>query len=314
MSTTYQKGNGNRQQARPGTEIAPPKIAQGLIASMAAARKLDPAKYWEAVKYTVFSGDATDAEMLAFMTVCDHYGLEPFRGEIFAFRKKGGGIQPIVSIDGWSSIINRNPQFDGMSFDMELDAEGKINSVTCTMYRKDRNHPTSITEFYRECNRPTEPWKQWPARMLRHKAMIQCARIAFGLSGISDPDEAERMAEVGAIIVPSERIEHRPVERIEHRPVEQRTIEHQPQETLTPPDTDDRRQTDPVQTQREPGDEPEAAEAPTFDSLRDRLANAMNPAAIKTVMADAARAQADGWIDQRQMDELMAIRQERSKK
>lgn len=306
MSTTYQKGNGNRQQARPGTEIAPPKIAQGLIASMAAARKLDPAKYWEAVKYTVFSGDATDAEMLAFMTVCDHYGLEPFRGEIFAFRKKGGGIQPIVSIDGWSSIINRNPQFDGMSFDMELDAEGKINSVTCTMYRKDRNHPTSITEFYRECNRPTEPWKQWPARMLRHKAMIQCARIAFGLSGISDPDEAERMAEVGAIIVPSE--------RLEHRPMEQRTIEHQPQETLAAQDTDNLRQAEPVQTQREPGDEPDSVEAPTFESLRDRIVNAVNAKAMQNVMADAARAQSDGWIDQRQMDELMALRQEAAKR
>lgn len=306
MSTTYQKGNAPRQQNRPGTEIAPPKIAQGLIASMAAQRKLDPAKYWEAVKYTVFAGDATDAEMLAFMTVCDHYGLEPFRGEIFAFRKKGGGIQPIVSIDGWSSIINRNPQFDGMSFDMELDGEGKINSVTCTMHRKDRNHPTSITEFYRECNRPTEPWKQWPARMLRHKAMIQCARIAFGLSGISDPDEAERMAEVGAIIVPSE--------RIEHRPMEQRTIEHQPQETVSAQDTVDRRQAEPVQPQREPGDEPEAVEAPTFESLRDRIVNAVNAKAMQNVMADAARAQSDGWIDQRQMDELMALRQGAAKR
>ena len=29
--------------------------------------------------------------------------------------------------------------------------------------------------------------------MLRHKALIQCARYAFGLSGIVDPDEAERI-------------------------------------------------------------------------------------------------------------------------
>jgi hypothetical protein len=31
--------------------------------------------------------------------------------------------------------------------------------------------------------------------MLRHKAMIQCARIAFGFGGIFDPDEAERIVE-----------------------------------------------------------------------------------------------------------------------
>jgi len=32
--------------------------------------------------------------------------------------------------------------------------------------------------------------------MLRHKAMIQCARLAFGFAGIYDQDEAERIAEV----------------------------------------------------------------------------------------------------------------------
>jgi hypothetical protein len=29
--------------------------------------------------------------------------------------------------------------------------------------------------------------------MLRHKAMVQCARICFGLGGIFDPDEIERV-------------------------------------------------------------------------------------------------------------------------
>ena len=31
--------------------------------------------------------------------------------------------------------------------------------------------------------------------MLRHKAMIQCARLAFGFVGIYDQDEAERITE-----------------------------------------------------------------------------------------------------------------------
>lgn len=31
--------------------------------------------------------------------------------------------------------------------------------------------------------------------MLRHKAMIQCARIAFGFTGIYDEDEAQRINE-----------------------------------------------------------------------------------------------------------------------
>ena len=39
------------------------------------------------------------------------------------------------------------------------------------------------------------PWKTHPKRMLRHKAMIQCARLAFGFTGIYDQDEADRIVE-----------------------------------------------------------------------------------------------------------------------
>ncbi|WP_414836262.1 recombinase RecT, partial [Escherichia coli] len=41
----------------------------------------------------------------------------------------------------------------------------------------------------------TGPWQSHPKRMLRHKAMIQCARLAFGFAGIYDKDEAERIVE-----------------------------------------------------------------------------------------------------------------------
>ena len=64
------------------------------------------------------------------------------------------------------------------------------------MYRKDRSHPVQIREYLDECLRDTDPWKKWPKRMLRHKAFIQAARLAFSLSGIEDPDEAERTASV----------------------------------------------------------------------------------------------------------------------
>lgn len=50
-----------------------------------------------------------------------------------------------------------------------------------------------------ECKRDnTLPWKTHPKRMMRHKAMIQCARLAFGLAGIYDQDEAERIIEGSA--------------------------------------------------------------------------------------------------------------------
>jgi hypothetical protein len=47
----------------------------------------------------------------------------------------------------------------------------------------------------------TAPWKSHPKRMLRHKALIQAARIAFSFAGIFDQDEAERIVEAEVIDV-----------------------------------------------------------------------------------------------------------------
>ena len=95
----------------------------------------------------------------------------------------------MVGVDGWARIINDHPQFDGMEFDQDGE------SCTCAIYRKDRSRPTRVTEFLAECKRDTAPWKSHPRRMMRHKAMIQAARLAFGYGGIYDQDEAERIVE-----------------------------------------------------------------------------------------------------------------------
>ena len=99
----------------------------------------------------------------------------------------------MVGVDGWSRIINSYQQFDGMDFEQDAD------SCTCIIYRKDRAHPIKVTEWMAECKRPNVgPWMSHPYRMLRHKAMIQCARVAFGFGGIFDQDEAERIIEADA--------------------------------------------------------------------------------------------------------------------
>ncbi len=133
-------------------------------------------------------------QVAAFLLVAKKYALSPFTRELYAF-PTNGGIQPIVSIDGWMKIINDHPQFDGMTFvDQRLES-GELESITCKIYRKDRAHPVEVTEYMRECKRGTDPWKTWPARMLRHKTAIQAARYAFGFSGIMEPDEAERIGD-----------------------------------------------------------------------------------------------------------------------
>ena len=143
----------------------------------------------QTLKATAFKGQVSDAQMAALLIVANQYGLSPWTKEIYAFPDKNNGIVPVVGVDGWARIINEHTQFDGMDF--EQDAE----SCTCIIYRKDRIRPVKVTEFMDECKRGTGPWQSHPRRMLRHKAMIQCARLAFGYAGIYDQDEAERIVE-----------------------------------------------------------------------------------------------------------------------
>lgn len=152
----------------------------------------------ETLKATAFKGQVSDAQMTALMVVANQYGLNPWTKEIYAFPDKNNGIVPVVGVDGWARIINSHPQFDGMEF--EQDDE----SCTCIMYRKDRAHPIKVTEYMSECRRSgMGPWTSHPKRMLRHKAMIQCARLAFGFGGIYDPEEAEVIAGVEKNITPN---------------------------------------------------------------------------------------------------------------
>jgi phage recombination protein Bet len=141
----------------------------------------------------------TNEQFVSFVAVANEYGLNPLTKEVYAFPAKGGGIQPIVSIDGWLRIINSHPQFNGMVFE-DMREDGKLIAVKCKIYKKEIDHPVEVVEYMEECYQPNkEPWKKWPSRMLRHKAAIQCGRYAFGLSGIIDPDEAERYQDVGVI-------------------------------------------------------------------------------------------------------------------
>jgi phage recombination protein Bet len=167
---------------------------RGIIADMALQYGMDAVAFERTMRATVFPAEASKEQFAAFLLVAREYKLNPLTKQIYAFPDKRGGVAPIVPIDGWMSIINSHPQFDGMEFKDEI-IDGALKSITCSIHRKDRTHPTCVTEYMSECLRGTDPWKQWPARMLRHKAAIQCARYAFSLSGIHDPDEAERIIE-----------------------------------------------------------------------------------------------------------------------
>jgi len=194
---------------------------QSLVAKFANRFSLEPDKLLGTLKATAFrqrDGSApTNEQMAALLAVADQYGLNPFTKELFAFGDRDG-IVPVVSVDGWARIINSNPALDGIDFrwseEMVEPAGGKRCPEWCevVIYRKDRTHPTVVREYLDEVYRAgfkgnrngkafevSGPWQSHTKRMLRHKTLIQGARVAFGFGGIYDEDEAGRIIEANPI-------------------------------------------------------------------------------------------------------------------
>lgn len=194
--------------------------SQSLVVEFAQRYKVDANKLLDTLKATAFkqaynAPAITNEQMMALLVVANEYKLNPFTKEIFAFPDKKNGIIPVVSVDGWTRIINEHPQFDGEEFEEApadewiVDPQGVHKPcpswLACAMYRKDRSRPTKVKEYLDEVYRPpfikdnggavNGPWQSHTKRMLRHKAHIQCARLAFGFAGIYDEDEAMRILE-----------------------------------------------------------------------------------------------------------------------
>lgn len=167
---------------------------RSVLLDMAGRFGMEPQAFEATLRATVVPDKCSREQFAAFLLVAKEYNLNPLTKEIYAFPARTGGIQPIVSIDGWCNLINSQPALDGVEFDDHLEGN-KVTAITCRIWRKDRQKPIVVTEYLAECQRSTDPWKQYPRRMLRHKALIQAARYAFGFAGIVDPDEAERIAD-----------------------------------------------------------------------------------------------------------------------
>lgn len=190
------------EQAPPATTAVARTSRNSVMVRMAERYGMDVAAFTDTLKASIMPPNTTNAQMAAVLVVADRYELDPFTKQIYFFPNKGGGIVPVVGIDGWYAIANRHPAFDGLTFNDTLE-DGKLVAITARVHRKDRSHPVEITEYMAECAGSSEPWKRWPARMLRHKASIQAIRAAFGISGVYDPDEADRIIDTTATVAPA---------------------------------------------------------------------------------------------------------------
>jgi phage recombination protein Bet len=184
--------------------------AMSLMAQLSAKLGVDATKLYKAFATVCFSQggkEPSNEEMMALLIVANAYDLNPFLREIFAFRGKGGNVQPVISIDGWLTILNRQKDYDGS----EVVFSDKIINIGSTaipewcevrIYRKSLSHPVVIREYAEEVYIANGVWSKYPKRMLRHKATIQAIRFAFGISGALDEDavrEADKLSDVPAV-------------------------------------------------------------------------------------------------------------------
>ena len=141
-------------------------------------------------------GGITNAQVAALMLICEKYDLDPFAREVYAF-VKDGAVFPLVGVDAWTKIANRQPTYKGRSVRYS-DEEIKIGNmrvegpkwVEATIYDSRFSQPIVKIEKLAENYRPDNPnWNTMPTRMLYHRAFAQAIRETYGISGLYDPDD-----------------------------------------------------------------------------------------------------------------------------
>ena len=174
--------------------------ANDPVTALAERYGMLPQELDSTLRSTVFKAARNNEEFLALCFVAKQYQLNPLLREIYAFpQKESGGIVPLVGVDGYVSMMHRQPAFDGLEFRyaekliaMEQNGRPAPEWVECIIYRKDQSRPTIVREYLDECFRSTPAWRSHPRRMLRHKALCQGARLAFGFSGVyADAEDVE---------------------------------------------------------------------------------------------------------------------------
>ena len=132
--------------------------------------------------------------LLHFFHQIRKYRLDPLSDEIMLWKSPEGQYQTLITIDGWMRLINQDPQYAGMTFKESHELELGIPLwIECSIYRHDRILPITVKEYSAEIKTEHLLWKTMPRRMLRHRSIQQCARLAFGIHIADQPSNLEKV-------------------------------------------------------------------------------------------------------------------------
>lgn len=143
--------------------------------------------------------NATDDELQLFLHVCSRTGLDPFRNQIYAIKRKDRmTIQ--TGIDGFRLIAERTEKYaPGREPSYTYDQQGKLVSATAYIKKQTSDgswHEVSATAFWNEYvvsynGKPSDFWNRMPHNQLAKCAESLALRKAFpaDYSGLYSTEE-----------------------------------------------------------------------------------------------------------------------------
>jgi hypothetical protein len=118
--------------------------------------------------------------ILTVLRMMQSLNLDPLSEEIGFTQYDDGQWQVFITIEGCSKLLNQHPQFNGLYFTQaDTLIDGLPEWIECSIYRKDREVPTTVREYLAEVRGENEIWRKMPRRMLRNRALQQCVRLAI---------------------------------------------------------------------------------------------------------------------------------------
>lgn len=228
----------------------------------------------ETLARTVMPANATTAQVNAFILLCSRYGLDPFTGEAWAFPKPGGGIGFMPGYRAYLRRAQDHPDFEFIRFGVVMKGEPcTVNIATGEVSHEamiDDSDAKPIGAWW-QAKRKGGPqmagrvllknvmgksgaWQTHPVQMLRKCALQEACLTVFGLTppmvvGGGDDDEIDFDHETGEIQVHYENvIDAEIVTDGGSRPSD------------NAPDTQSRKESEPVNTESSPVSDPIGAE------------------------------------------------------
>jgi hypothetical protein len=158
---------------------------------------------------------APQKSQLHLLRTAHKYCLDPLQEQIL-LTQYDQTWQIAISVDGWLKLIHQHPYFAGITFAESPEANGALpHWIECTIYRSDQVIPTTVREYLSEVKQEGDLWNKMPRRMLRHRALSQCARVAIGIT-LSDGLNQDKDHSKSAPLLSAHTLKPKTISGLEH--------------------------------------------------------------------------------------------------